>query len=94
MIHYCCGPIFGEVFVTDDCVTGMLEGLCSHQLRTTLSTAVKCFKLLSQSMTVLNLPSVVIAAMAKQANKHLGRGDQIVWKPKYRGGRKTPPDYW
>lgn len=92
MIHYCCGPIFGEIFVTDGCVTGVLEGLCSHQLRTMLSTVVKCFKLLSRSMTVLNLPSIVTAAMAKQANAW-EKVTELRGKPNVRGGTKSPPDY-
>lgn len=31
VINYCFGPIFGEIFVTDDCATGMFEGLSSNR---------------------------------------------------------------
>lgn len=69
VIHYCFGPIFGEIFVTMDCATGMFEGLGSNQLCTALNTVVKCSKLLSRSTAELNLPSVGIVAMANTSEE-------------------------
>lgn len=43
VMHYCFGPIFSKIFVTNDCATWMSEGLGSNQLHPALSTVIETF---------------------------------------------------